>query len=170
MSEVVVDLVRPVPSWVVRGAVGVLSAVTLLVTFAGSPVDQVLVAGFVALVVATVVVPGLCLTAVVVLVVATRLAVGQPPALGLLMLLVLLVHLTLWAGAFAARTSWRTRVEVGVVVHGLRDVAVVQVGAQVLAVVVTVLGGVSLGSGDLWRALALVAAIGAAVLLLPRRG
>ena len=43
-----------------------------------------------------------------------------------------------------------------------------QVGAQVLAVVATVLGGVALGDGDLWRALALVAVIGASALLLPR--
>ena len=44
-----------------------------------------------------------------------------------------------------------------------------QVGAQVLAVVATVLGGVALGDGDLWRAVALVAVIAAAVLLLPRQ-
>lgn len=169
MSEVSVDLVRPVPAWALRGVVGVLGAATLLVAFAGAGLHPVVVAGFVALVVATVVVPGLGLTALVVLVVATRVATGEPLALGLLMLLVLLVHLMLWAGALAARTSWRTQVELGVVAHGLRDVATVQVGAQVLAVVATVLGGVALGDGDLWRALALVAAIGASALLLPRR-
>ena len=98
----------------------------------------------------------------------TTPSAGDPPALGVVMLLVLLVHLTLWSGALAARTSWRTRVELGVVVHGLRDVATVQVGAQVLAVVATVLGGVALGDGDLWRAAALVAVIAAAALLLPR--
>jgi len=169
MSEVTVDLVRPMPSWVLRGVVAVLGAATLLVAFAGSRPHQLLVAGFVALVVATAVVPGLGLTALVVLVVAMRVVTGEPPPLGIVMLLVLLVHLTLWAGALAARTSWRTRVELGVVVHGLRDVATVQVGAQVLSVVATALGGVSLGVGDLWRAVALVAALGASALLLPRR-
>ena len=43
-----------------------------------------------------------------------------------------------------------------------------QAGAQVLAVVATLLAGASLGAGDVWRGLALAAAIGAAVLLLPR--
>jgi hypothetical protein len=81
---------------------------------------------------------------------------------------VLLVHLTLWTGAVAARTSWRTRVELAVLSRGLRDVAVVQVGAQVLAVVATLLAGASLGEGDVWRAVALVAAIVVAAVLLPR--
>lgn len=169
MSEVSVDLVRPVPAWALRGAVGVLGAATLVVAFAGARLHPVVVAAFVALVVATVVVPGLGLTALVVLVVAARVATGEPLALGTLMLLVLLVHLLLWVGALAARTSWRTQVELGVAVHGVRDVATVQVGAQVLAVVATLLAGVSVGAGDLWRALALVAAIGASALLLPRR-
>jgi hypothetical protein len=52
-------------------------------------------------------------------------------------------------------------------VHGLRDVAMVQVAAQVLVVAATVLGAVSIGSGDVWRAVALVAGIGASALLLP---
>ncbi|WP_456787218.1 hypothetical protein [Cellulomonas sp. P5_C5] len=169
MNEVTVDLVRPVPAWALRGAVGVLGAVLLLVAFAGVRPHPLLVAGFVALVVATVVLPELGLTALVVLVAGVRVATGEPPALGIVMLLLLLVHLSLWAGALAARTSWRTQVELGVVVHGLRDVATVQVGAQMLAVVAVLLGGVTVGSGDLWRALALVAAIGATALLLPRR-
>jgi len=168
MSEVTVALVRPVPSWALRGVAALLGAATLLVALAGSRLHPVVVAGLVALVVATAVVPGLGLAALVVLVAATGVVAGGPPALGVVMLLVLLVHLTLWAGALAARTSWRTRVELGVVVHGLRDVATVQVGAQVLAVVATVLGGVSLGAGDVWRAVALLTAMGAAALLLPR--
>ena len=163
------ELVRPVPAWVLRAALAVLGASTLLVAFAGVRLHPVLVGAFVALVVATVVVPGLGLAALVVLVAVVGLLAGEPRGLGIVMLLVLLVHLTLWAGALVARTSWRTRVELGVVAHGLRDVATVQVGAQVLAVVATVLGGVTLGAGDGWRALALVAAIGASALLLPRR-
>ncbi|KQY22170.1 hypothetical protein ASD16_16205 [Cellulomonas sp. Root485] len=169
MSEVTVELVRPLPAWSVRGVAGLLGAATLLVAFAGSRPHPLLVAGLVALVVATVVIPGLGLAALVVLGAGAGVVAGDPPALGVVMLLVLLVHLTLWSGALAARTSWRTRVELGVVVHGLRDVATVQVGAQVLAVVATVLGGVALGDGDLWRAVALVAVIAAAALLLPRQ-
>ncbi|GEK21976.1 hypothetical protein [Cellulomonas xylanilytica] len=168
MSEVAVDLVRPVPAWALRGAVALLGAATLLVAFAGARLHPVVVAALVALVVAIAVVPDLGLTGLVVLVAAAGV-VADPPGLGAVMLLVLLVHLTLWAGALAARTSWRTQVEVAVVVRGVRDVAAVQVGAQLLAVVALVLGGVVLGAGDLWRALALVAAIGAAALLLPRR-
>ncbi|MDQ0372895.1 hypothetical protein [Cellulomonas humilata] len=168
MSEVTVALVRPLPAWLLRGVAALLGATTLLVAFAGERPHPLLVAGLVALVVATVVIPGLGLAALVVLAAATGVVAGGPPALGVVMLLVLLVHLTLWTGALAARTSWRTQVELGVVLGGLRDVATVQVGAQVLAVVATVLGGVALGDGDLWRALALVAAMGASALLLPR--
>ncbi|GEL98535.1 hypothetical protein [Cellulomonas terrae] len=169
MSEVTVELVRPLPAWLLRAVAGLLGAATLLVAFAGTRPHPLLVAAFVALVVATVVVPGLGLAALVVLAAGTGVVAHDPPALGVVMVLVLLVHLTLWAGALAARTSWRTRVELGVVVHGLRDVAAVQVGAQVLAVVATVLAGVTLGDGDLWRAVALVAVITAAALLLPRQ-
>lgn len=170
VPEVTIDLVRPVPAWVVRAALAVLSGATLAVAFAGTgPRPPVLLVGaFVVLVGATVVYPGLGLAALVVLVAATRLFVGDAPALGVVMALVLLVHLTLWAGAVAARASWRTQVEAAVLAATARDVAVVQVGAQVLAVVATVLAGVSVGDGDLWRALALVAAIGASALLLPR--
>ena len=169
MREVTVELVRPIPAWAVRSGVAVLGAVTLLVAFGGSRPHPLVVSGLVALLVATAVVPDLGLTALVVLAAAAGVFAGEPPALGVVMLLVLLVHLTIWLGALAARTSWRTQVEAGVVVHGLRDVAMVQVGAQLLAVLATVLGGVAVGNGDLWRALALVAVIGASALLLPRR-
>jgi hypothetical protein len=168
MSEVTLELVRPVPAWAVRAALAVLCAATLTAAFAGTgPAPHAaLVAAFAALVVATVLVPGLGLAALVVLLAGMRLFVGDPPGLGVLMALVLLVHLTLWAGAVAARASWRTRVELAVLVRGLRDVAVVQVGAQVLAVVAMALVGVT--QGDLWRAAALLAALVVAAVLLPR--
>ena len=168
--EVTLDLDRAVAAWVLRAVLAVLCAATLTVAFlgAGPRPHAVLVAAFVVLVGATVVFPGLGLAALVVLVAGTRLLVGDPPALGAVMLLVLLVHLTLWTGAVAARTSWRTNVELAVLSRGLRDVAVVQVGAQVLAVVATLLAGASLGEGDVWRAVALVAAIVVAAVLLPR--
>ncbi|MEZ0446231.1 hypothetical protein [Cellulomonas sp. ICMP 17802] len=168
--EVTLDLRRPVPAWAVRGALAVLAAGTLAVAFAapGPRAHWLLVGGFVALVTATVLRPGLGTAALVVLAAATRLVVGDAPALGVLMALVLLVHLTLWCSAVAARTSWRTRVELAVLVRGLREVALVQVGAQVLAVAATLLVGVRLGDGDLWRALALVAAVVATAALLPR--
>ncbi len=168
--EVTLELLRPVPAWAVRAAVVVMAAATLVVAFVGTGPrpPSVLVVALAVLAVAAAVVPGLGLAALVVLVAATRLFVADPPGLGVVMALVLLVHLTLWSGAVAARTSWRTRVEAAVLVRGLREVAVVQVGAQVLAVLATVLAGVSLGDGDLWRALALLAAIAAAAVLLPR--
>ncbi|MBO3086129.1 hypothetical protein [Cellulomonas fengjieae] len=168
MSEVGLELVRPVPAWAVRGSLAALAASLLAVAFGGTGPrpHAVLVVALAALVVATTVLPGLGLAALVVLVAGTRLLVGDPPALGVVLALVLLVHLTLWAGAVAARTSWRTRVELAVLVRGLREVALVQVGAQVLAVVAMLLVGVA--QGDLWRAAALVAAITLAAVLLPR--
>ena len=168
MSEVTLELVRPVPGWVLRGALAVLGAGTLAVAFAaaGPRPHAVLVVALAALVVATTMLPGLGLAALLVLVAATRLFAGDAPALGVVMALVLLVHLTLWAGAVGARTSWRTLVELGVLVRGLREVAIVQVGAQVLAVVAMALVGVS--QGDFWRAAALVAAIVVAAVILPR--
>ncbi|WP_421735434.1 hypothetical protein [Cellulomonas sp.] len=168
MSEVTLELDRPVPAWALRASLALLSAATLAVAFAGTGPrpPAVLDVGFVALVGAAVLVPGLGLAALVVLVAGTRLLVGDPPALAVVMVLVLLVHLTLWAGAVCARTSWRTRVEVAVLVRGLREVAVVQVGAQLLAVVAMLLVGVS--ESDLWRAAALVAALTLAAVMLPR--
>ncbi|RHA38390.1 hypothetical protein [Cellulomonas rhizosphaerae] len=94
--------------------------------------------------------------------------VGGAASLPTVMLLVLLVHLATWGSALAARTSWRGRVEVAVVLDGLRSVARVQVGAQVLAVVAVLLAGADLGAADVWRAAAMLAAIGVAVLALPR--
>jgi hypothetical protein len=168
MSEVTLELDRPVPAWALRAGLALLSAATLTVAFAGTGPrpPTVLDIGFVVLVGATVLLPGLGLAALVVLVAGTRLLVGDPPALGLVMVLVLLVHLTLWAGAVCARTTWRTQVEVAVLGHGLRDVAVVQVGAQLLAVLAMVLVGTT--EGDLWRAAGLLAVIVVAAVLLPR--
>jgi hypothetical protein len=168
MREVVLELDRPVPAWALRTFLALLSAATLAVAFAGTGPRPpgVLDIGFVLLVGATVLLPGLGLAALVVLVAGTRLLVGDPPALGMVMVLVLLVHLTLWAGAVCARTSWRGMVEVAVLVRGLRDVAIVQVGAQLLTVVAMLLVGVT--EGDLWRAAALLAAIILAAAMLPR--
>ena len=168
MSEVTLELVRPVPGWALRAALAVLGTGTLAVAFAaaGPRPHAVLLIGLVALVVATAVLPGLGVAPLLVLVAATRLFAGDAPGLGVVMALTLLVHLTLWAGAVAARASWRTLVERGVLVRALRVVAIVQVGAQVLAVVAMVLVGVT--QGDLWRAAALVAAIVVAAVMLPR--
>ncbi|WP_315098520.1 hypothetical protein [uncultured Cellulomonas sp.] len=168
MSEVTLELVRPVSAPILRAVLGALCAVTLVVAFAGSgpqPHAAVVVV-LAALVVGTVLLPGLGLAALVALVAGTRLLVGDAPSLGVVMALVLLVHLTVWAGAVAARTSWRTRTELAVLLVGLRQLAVVQAGAQVLAVVAMLLVGTA--QGDLWRAVALVAAIVAAAVLLPR--
>jgi hypothetical protein len=167
-ADVTLDLVRPVPAWALRGLLAVLAAGTLAVAFVGpGPRPHWLLVGvLVALVTATVLQPGLGAAAVVVLVAGIRVLVGGPPLLGVLMALVLLVHLTLWCSAVAARTSWRTRVELAVLGRGLREVALVQVGAQVLAVVATLLVGAT--HGDLWRAAALVAVIAVTAVLLPR--
>jgi hypothetical protein len=81
---------------------------------------------------------------------------------------VVLVHLTLWTAALTARTSWRAAIEWRVIGRGLRDVAVVQVFALVLAVVALALTGPSLAAADLWRAVGAVSAMVVTVLVLPR--
>ena len=95
--------------------------------------------------------------------------VGGTAPLPAVMVLVLLMHLTLVTAAFAARGSWGAAVEVRVLTDAARPFLVVQAGAQVLAVLALQLSGVSLGTGDMWRAVALLGAIGVALVVLPSR-
>ncbi|MEN0128262.1 MAG: hypothetical protein AAGC49_02390 [Brevundimonas sp.] len=93
--------------------------------------------------------------------------VGGPVPGGVVAVLVLLVHLTLAVSAFVARGSWRASIEVQVLKHAARPFVVVQAGAQVLAVVALLVSGVSLGTADLWRAVALIAVLVVAFVALP---
>jgi hypothetical protein len=168
--EVVVRIGWSVPAAAVRLVLGLLGVATLAVAFAGPGPrpHRVVEAALVALVVAVVLRPEVGLVALVVLVAGLRVLAFAPPSLGAVLALVLLVHLTLWCAALAARTSWRASIELAVIGRGLREVATVQVFALVLAVVATALAGTSLTSSDLWRALAAVSAMAATVLVLPR--
>ncbi len=103
--------------------------------------------------------------ALLVLGVGVRVLVVGPPEASRLALLVLLLHALLWLTALAARTGWRTRVELAVLRDAAPAALVAQAGAQVLALVATALAGGVTG-GDAWRvAGAVAAALVAAVAL-----
>ncbi len=103
--------------------------------------------------------------ALLVLGVGVRVLVAGPPGAARLALLVLLLHALLWLTALAARTGWRTRVELAVLRDAAPAALVAQAGAQVLALVATALAGGVTG-GDAWRvAGAVAAALVAAVAL-----
>ncbi|WP_029291940.1 hypothetical protein [Cellulomonas sp. HZM] len=164
--EAEVRVGRAVVAWALQAVLGVLVLVLLLVAWGTAPSLATVcwcVAGS-ALVGWR---PQAGLTALVLLVVAAFALSRDPLPLVAVMGLVLLTHLVLWLAALVARTEWDTDVEVAVLVGGLRSGLPVQLVAQVLAVVGVALSGGAAG-GDVWRALALVAAVGVAVLVLPR--
>ena len=168
--QVEVTLGPAVPALVVRLVLGVLGVLLLIVAFAGpGPGPHGLLASILfALVVAVVLRPEVGLGALVVLVAGVRLLLSDPPTLLEVLALVVLVHLFLWTAAVAARTTWRASIEWSVLTRGLRDVAVVQVFALVLAVVAYAAAGTSLGAADLWRAVGVVSAMVLTVVVLPR--
>ncbi|MFS0704336.1 hypothetical protein AB6N23_07425 [Cellulomonas sp. 179-A 9B4 NHS] len=103
--------------------------------------------------------------ALLVLGVGARVLVVGPPEAWRLASLVLLLHALLWLTALAARTGWRTRVELAVLRDAAPAALVAQAGAQVLALVATAVAGGATG-GDVWRvAGAVAAALVAAVVL-----
>lgn len=168
--EVVVPIGPSVPAVLVRLVLGALCLTTLVIAFAGPgpAAHGLFAAGLFALVVAVVLRPEIGLGALVVLVAGVRVLLFQPPSSGEVLGLVVLVHLTLWTSALAARTAWRAAIEWRVIGRGLRDVAVVQVFALVLAVAALALTGTSLAAADLWRAVAAISAMAVTVLVLPR--
>ena len=167
--EVVVPVGPSVPAAVVRITLGVLALATLVVAFTGPGpgAHGLFAAALFAVVVAVVLRPEIGMAGLVVLIAGIRVLVHEPPSLGAVLALVVLVHLTLWTAALAARTTWKASIEWAVVGRGLRDVAVVQVFALVLAVVAVALVG-PIATADLWRALAAISAMAVTVLVLPR--
>ncbi|WP_034620683.1 hypothetical protein [Cellulomonas sp. URHE0023] len=168
--EVVVPVGPSVPAAAVRLALGALGLSTLVVAFSGPGPGphRLFAAALFALVVAVVLRPEVGLAGLVVAIAGVRVLVFDPPPLAVVVALVVLVHLTLWTAALAARTSWRASIEWAVIGRGLRDVAVVQVFALALAVVAVAVVS-PLGTADLWRGVAAVSAMAATVLVLPRR-
>lgn len=167
-DDVVVGVGRCVPGSVVHAAAGAAAA-GLMATFAlavvGWPTGVA-----VAFVVGSFVVvawwPGL--VAMPVGLVGLGVLVDGVPPLGLLLALVLLVHLAVVAAVLAARLRFDTLVEWRVIGGLLRELAVVQVGAQVLAVGAAALAGAELRAGDGVRAAVLLAALVVLVVVLPR--
>ena len=158
-----------VPAAAVRLALGALGLATLVVAFSGPGpgAHRVFAAALFAVVVAVVLRPEIGLAGLVVAIAGVRVLVFAPPSLPAVLTLVVLVHLTLWTAALAARTSWRASIEWVVIGRGLRDVAVVQVFALALAVVAVALVS-PLGTADLWRGVAAVSVMAVTVLVLPR--
>lgn len=169
MSEVVLGTGRTAHALVLRAVLGLLVATMLVVAWSSSRPLLGLVAGLAAAFGAVAAMrPWSIGTALAVAAAGFLVVTGSAASLPTVIVLVLLVHLALWGSALAARVSWRGRVELAVVAGGLRSLARVQVGAQVLAVVAVLLAGTAVGQADVWRALALLAAIAVTVLALPR--
>lgn len=165
--EVDVRAGRTVPSVVLRAALALVGVGVVLVaaTLPGRPVPTGLLAGLVGVALTPAVAPRWPTTALVVLVVGARVALADPPPAWLLAWLVLLVHVLLRLGAVAAHTTWRTRVEVAVLVDDRRAALAAQGGAQALALVA---GAVAGAADDAWRVAGLVAVLGLSVLALLR--
>ncbi|MBO9554551.1 hypothetical protein [Cellulomonas sp.] len=168
--EVDVRIGRCVSGLGLRVALGVFGGLLVLVAFTtvGAVPPAVVLGGFGALVVATAARPRAVLPGLLVGLVGLRVLIVGPPPLLALMALVLLVHLVLWCAAVAARTSTRGRVEVAVLGAMLRDVALLQAGAQVLTVGAVLVSGASLAGGDVLRVVAIVGAMLAAGLVRSR--
>lgn len=171
-DEVEVDIGLWAPAWALRLVLAGVAALALAVAWSGpgpqAPTSVAVAVAMGVLVAVLAWAPGLGLSGAVVLVVGARVLFGGVPPLESTMALVLLVHLLLWLGAVAARTTRRTRVELAVLASGARETAVLQVGAQTLAVVAAVVAEGGLPPGDGWRVAALALAGAVVVLALPR--
>ena len=161
-------LVRPVPGSVLQAGCAVVVAAMLLVAWSVVGPVSLLAVGLSALGGALVAaVPGGARVGLAVLAAGAFVLVGPPASVVQTMLLVLLVHLAVWACATTTRVTWRMRVELDVVLDGLAGVARVQLPAQVLVVVALVVAGRDVTS-DAWRLVALLAAALVAAVVLPR--
>lgn len=166
--EVDVRTGRAVSAVTVRAALALVSvaAVVVAVGMPGAVVPAELAGLMMAVALLPAVLPRWPLTAVVVLVVGVRVALADPASPLVLALLVLLVHALLRLGAVAARTTWRTRVELHVLADDWRAALAAQGGAQVLALLA---GAVTAGGDDgAWRLVGLAAVLGLSVLALAR--
>jgi len=168
-AEVVVETGRVVPTWVLRVAGVVLVTVMLLVAVgSGWRVGAWHVVVAVVVACAVMLRPWTGSVALAVGAAGVVLLMGGPASLLTVMALVLLAHTVLWVSSFAARASWSAGVEVAVLAGEVRGPVVVQVGAQVLAVVAVLVSGADVGASDAWRAFALIGAIGLVAAVVPR--
>jgi len=167
--EVIVETGRTVPTWVLRVVGAVLVGVMLLVAVgSGWDVGPWHVAVAVAVACAVMLRPWTGSVALAVGAAGVVLLMGGVASLPTVMVLVLLAHAVLWVASFAARASWSAGIEVAVLAREVRGPAVVQLGAQVLAVVAVLVSGADVVAGDAWRASALIGSIGLVAAVLPR--
>jgi len=166
-TEVDVRTGPTVPAVTLRLALALagVAAVLVAATMPGRVVPVEVLTLMVAAGLLPAVVPRWPVTAVLLLVVGARVLIADPASPLVLAALVLLLHAVLRLAAVAARTTWRTRVELAVLADDWRAALVVQGGAQVLAVVA---GGAAAADDDVWRVAGLVAVLGLSVLALTR--
>jgi len=176
---------RTVPGWTLRAAAGLTSlAAVLTAGFAGLRGPLGLIGDGLALlfVVLVVVRPRHGALALLLLLVGLRVLSGDPLAPWRLALLLLAVHLAVLVTGLAARlearvtpdgvhgVGRRTRVEVAVLTGLVRHAWPLQLGAQVLGLIVWLVGrGATLPAGDVWRALAMLVVAALLVAVLPAR-
>ncbi|MCC2333683.1 hypothetical protein [Cellulomonas wangsupingiae] len=163
-AEVDVRTGRTVPAVTVRAALAVagVAAVVVAATAPGRVVPVSLLGLMVLVGAAPAVAPRLPLTALLLLVVGVRLLVADPAPPLVLAALVLLVHVVLRLAPVAARTGWRTDVEVAVLRDDLPAALAAQAGAQVLALVAGLASAADAGTG--WHVVGLVVVLGLATL------
>lgn len=170
-ERVLVDVGTTVPGGVLRGVLGALGVLVVVLSGladvgAGGLRVPLLVAA-VACVAGAVLQPGGIAPGVLPVVVGVRL-LQDPVSVDLRTCgLVLGVHLLLRTAALAAQARWGTRVEVALVVAELRGLAVLQLGAQALTLTAAaVLAAGVPSSGASWFRLGAVVAALAAVAVL----
>lgn len=167
-AEVDLRTGRTVASVTLRTALALVGTLLVLVagTMPGGVVPTALLAVLVGLALVAAAAPRWPLTALVLLAVGVRVLAADPAPPLVLAALVLLVHVLLRLTAVAARTTWRTRVEVAVLTDEWRPALAAQVGAQALALLA---GAVAVGADDgAWRLVGLATVLGLAVLALTR--
>ncbi|MGV8978238.1 MAG: hypothetical protein ACOH17_09355 [Cellulomonas sp.] len=147
-QRIELELDRTVPGWVLRAALGVVGGLLVALSDAAAlPTGAVLVGLIAAACVAAAWPGSLAAGALVVGVVVVEVSHRPGFTVGTFVL-ILLVHLLLRLSAVAAQAGWRARVEVAVLTAQAREVAVVQVGVQVLALVAASVSLVAAGVDD----------------------
>lgn len=164
---------RTVPGWTVLLAAGFTAlAVPVVAGFASLRGPVAIVGDVVVLLLAGLVVlrPRAGWVAWLLLLAGLRVLLGDPVGPGRLAAMLLVAHLAVLGSLLGARLEPRTRVELTVVGRTLRRAWPVQLGAQVAGLVVWLVGPARvLPAGDLWRVLALVAAVAVVLVVLPAR-